>query len=67
MKRKVLVLGHDSQSFLSVIRSLGRAGIEVHVAWHQPDSVGRYALVMSLGRSRHSFLPGWRTTSGRRE
>ena len=38
MKRKVLVLGHDSRSFLSVVRSLGRAGIQVDVAWHQPDS-----------------------------
>jgi protein-tyrosine-phosphatase/predicted ATP-grasp superfamily ATP-dependent carboligase len=38
MKRKVLVLGYDTRSFLSVVRSLGRAGIEVHVAWHQPDS-----------------------------
>jgi predicted ATP-grasp superfamily ATP-dependent carboligase/protein-tyrosine-phosphatase len=32
-KRKVLVLGHDTRAFLSVVRSLGRAGVEVHVAW----------------------------------
>jgi protein-tyrosine-phosphatase/predicted ATP-grasp superfamily ATP-dependent carboligase len=36
--RRVLVLGSDTHAFLSVIRSLGRAGIQVHVAWHQPDS-----------------------------
>lgn len=30
---KVLVLGSDTRSFLTVIRSLGRAGREVHVAW----------------------------------
>ena len=29
-----MVLGHDSRSFLSVVRSLGRAGVEVSVAWH---------------------------------
>ena len=30
---KVLVLGNDNRSFLSVIRSLGRRNICVHVAW----------------------------------
>jgi protein-tyrosine-phosphatase/predicted ATP-grasp superfamily ATP-dependent carboligase len=30
---KVLVLGDDTRSFLSVIRSLGRAGLQVHAAW----------------------------------
>ncbi|MFP5109869.1 carboxylate--amine ligase [Neobacillus sp. C211] len=34
-RKKVLVLGHDNRSFLCVIRSLGRAQIEVHVAWHR--------------------------------
>ncbi len=33
--RKALVLGDDNRSFLSVIRSLGRAGVEVHVAWYE--------------------------------
>jgi len=36
-RKKVLVLGFSAQSFLSVIRSLGRAGIEVHIAWHKED------------------------------
>lgn len=35
---KVLVLGHDTRSFLSVVRSLGRHGLEVHVAWCPPES-----------------------------
>jgi protein-tyrosine-phosphatase/predicted ATP-grasp superfamily ATP-dependent carboligase len=30
--RKVLVLGDDTQSFLAVVRSLGRRGVEVHAA-----------------------------------
>ena len=38
--RKALVLGDpadDIQSFLSVIRSLGRGGVEVHIGWCPPD------------------------------
>lgn len=30
---RVLVLGEDTRAFLAVVRSLGRADIEVHVAW----------------------------------
>lgn len=30
---KVLVLGRDNAIFLSVVRSLGRRGLEVHVGW----------------------------------
>jgi protein-tyrosine-phosphatase/predicted ATP-grasp superfamily ATP-dependent carboligase len=30
---RVLILGSDTRSFLAVVRSLGRAGLEVHVAW----------------------------------
>src|SRR5213594_1667453 len=36
-RRKALVLGIDTRSFLSVIRSLGRAGVQVHVAGYPPD------------------------------
>jgi len=41
---KALVLGDDTRSFLSVIRSLGRGGVEVHVAWHRggPPLRSRY-------------------------
>lgn len=38
---KVLVLGRGTGAFLSVIRSLGRAGLEVHVGW---ESQGAPAL-----------------------
>ena len=34
---KVLVLGQDTRAFLSVIRSLGRAGLSLHVAWCESD------------------------------
>lgn len=35
----VLVLGHGDRAFLSVIRSLGRAGLKVHVAMCEPHDV----------------------------
>jgi predicted ATP-grasp superfamily ATP-dependent carboligase len=35
---KVLVLGSDTRSFLAVVRSLGRYGLRVHVAWCPPES-----------------------------
>jgi protein-tyrosine-phosphatase/predicted ATP-grasp superfamily ATP-dependent carboligase len=34
----VLVLGSDTRSFLSVVRSLGRAGLEVDAAWCPPEA-----------------------------
>jgi predicted ATP-grasp superfamily ATP-dependent carboligase/protein-tyrosine-phosphatase len=34
---KALVLGNDTRSFLTVVRSLGRKGVEVHVAWCDRD------------------------------
>ena len=36
---KVLVLGRDERAFLAVIRSLGRAGLTVHVAWCPRDAI----------------------------
>lgn len=35
---RVLVLGRDTRSFLAVIRSLGRKGVEVHVSGASADS-----------------------------
>ncbi|SIO66898.1 hypothetical protein SAMN05444166_8264 [Singulisphaera sp. GP187] len=56
MGHKVLVLGHDSRSFLSVVRSLGRGGIEVHAAWHRPgDPAAR-----SRYLARRHDLPAYR-------
>lgn len=37
--KTVLVLGEDSRSFLSVIRSLGRAGYCIHVVCYDRDSI----------------------------
>jgi protein-tyrosine-phosphatase/predicted ATP-grasp superfamily ATP-dependent carboligase len=36
---RVLVLGRDTRAFLSVIRSLGRGGLEVHAAWPHIDPI----------------------------
>ena len=41
LSNKVLVLGSDMRSFLTVIRSLGRAGKEVHVAWCARTSLAK--------------------------
>jgi len=35
---RVLILGADTRAFLSVVRSLGRSGLEVDVAWCPWDS-----------------------------
>src|SRR4051794_16465886 len=33
LTRKVLVLGQDNRAALAVVRSLGRAGLSVHLGW----------------------------------
>ena len=50
----ILVLGTDNQSFLAVIRSLGRAGYEIHVAWYVENSD---ALASRYIFSRHQLSP----------
>ncbi|MGX9217144.1 arsenate reductase/protein-tyrosine-phosphatase family protein [Massilia varians] len=50
---KVLVIGDDTRSFLSTVRSLGRKGIEVHVA---PFDFRAPALSSRYIRATH-FLP----------
>lgn len=43
--KKVLVIGDDTRSFLACVRSLGRQGLEVHVApntWTSPALASRY-------------------------
>lgn len=47
---KVLVLGDDTRSFLTVVRSLGRKGIEVHAA---PPSFSTPALASKYVRHIH--------------
>jgi protein-tyrosine-phosphatase/predicted ATP-grasp superfamily ATP-dependent carboligase len=52
-RHKVLVIGDDTRSFLSTVRSLGRQGLEVHVA---PFNFGATALKSRYIRAVH-FLP----------
>ena len=52
-REKALVLGDGTGAFLTVIRSLGRQGIDVHVAWCSPDC----AALRSRYVSRHHRLP----------
>ncbi len=52
---KALVMGDDTRSFLAIVRSLGRRGIDVHVApsdFTSPALTSRYI-------SRVHYLPPW--------
>lgn len=53
---KVLVLGSDDRSFLSVVRSLGRRDLEVHVAWCDPEAPA----LRSRYLHRHHDIPRYR-------
>jgi protein-tyrosine-phosphatase/predicted ATP-grasp superfamily ATP-dependent carboligase len=46
-RKKVLILGEDTRSFLSVIRSFGRKGFEVHVGWCPKASLALYSRYIS--------------------
>jgi hypothetical protein len=65
--RKALVLGDpgdDILSFLSVIRSLGRGGIEVHVGWYPPDSNALWSRYVARAHELPIYEPDderWRT------
>jgi protein-tyrosine-phosphatase/predicted ATP-grasp superfamily ATP-dependent carboligase len=54
----VLVLGYDTRSFLSVIRSLGRAGIEVHVAWFEPGAPALRSRYVAKAHEIPAYRPG---------
>ena len=59
--RKALVLGDpgsDIQSFLSVIRSLGRGGIEVHVGWCPPRSDALWSRYVARRHELPIYCPG---------
>lgn len=63
MARKALVLGDGTRSFLSVIRSLGRGGVEVHVAWHSADSAALRSRYITAAHELPSHRPddgGWK-------
>jgi protein-tyrosine-phosphatase/predicted ATP-grasp superfamily ATP-dependent carboligase len=51
---RVLVLGEDTLSFLATIRSLGRCGLDVHVAWCPLDAP---ALRSRYVKDVHYVLP----------
>lgn len=56
LRRTALVLGSDNGSFLSVVRSLGRRGIEVHIGWcpsEAPAARSRY-----VAAAHHLPRPG---------
>ena len=63
-RERVLVIGDDMKIFLAVVRSLGRAGKEVHAApfnWHSPALKSKYiAAVHHLPRYSDDPI-GWRT------
>jgi protein-tyrosine-phosphatase/predicted ATP-grasp superfamily ATP-dependent carboligase len=56
LQGNVLVLGRGDRAFLSVIRSLGRAGLNVHVGMCEPDEL---ALKSRYVREYHR-IPGFR-------
>ena len=56
--RRILILGEDTQSFLTVIRSLGRAGFEVHVAWCPLDSAALNSRFVHYIHNIPAFQPG---------
>jgi protein-tyrosine-phosphatase/predicted ATP-grasp superfamily ATP-dependent carboligase len=56
LTRRVLVLGEDTRAFLTVVRSLGRAGLEVHVGWCSRTS----AALSSKYVNRFHRLPAYR-------
>src|SRR5215472_12328218 len=57
--KSVLVLGSDTRSFLSVIRSFGRGGLTVDAAWTAPTSVARRSRYL---RKVHDDLPAYSHT-----
>ncbi len=55
---KVLVLGKEERAFLAVVRSLGRQGIEVHVAWLPQDALTRHSRYVKKIHELPRYAPG---------
>ncbi|WND03040.1 ATP-grasp domain-containing protein [Temperatibacter marinus] len=53
---KILVIGDDLRSFLAVVRSLGRAGHEVHVL---PERLNSISLSSSFIKKIHKIAPAY--------
>jgi protein-tyrosine-phosphatase/predicted ATP-grasp superfamily ATP-dependent carboligase len=60
---KVLVLGSDERAFLSVIRSLGRKNISVHIGWYDKNS----PVLKSRYISKRQNLPRFSSNSNWKE
>jgi predicted ATP-grasp superfamily ATP-dependent carboligase len=61
--RTALVLGSDARISLSVIRSLGRGGVRVHAAWHDPGGVALRSRYLFRAHALPPYRPGdtaWR-------
>lgn len=54
----VLVLGHGERAFLSVIRSLGRAGLNVHVAMCAPEDLALKSRYVDRWHDVPEYQPG---------
>lgn len=57
-RRKALVLGYGTMAFLSVIRSLGRAGVEVHVAWFEEGEPALRSRYIAAAHRIPRYRPG---------
>src|SRR5581483_5920793 len=55
---RVLVLGEDTRAFLTVVRSLGRAGLEIHAAWCPPTSPSLRSRYISKIHWLREYRPG---------
>src|SRR5207237_3842696 len=62
---RVLVFGDDMRIFLAVVRSLGRAGKEVHAApfnWHSPALSSKYISKVHQVPRYSDDPAGWRAS-----
>jgi predicted ATP-grasp superfamily ATP-dependent carboligase len=63
-QERVLVMGDDMRIFLAVVRSLGRAGKEVHAApfnWHSPALRSKYIAAVHRLPRYSDDAAAWRT------
>ncbi len=61
---KVLVLGNEIRSFLTVIRSLGRRNLCVHAGWFSPDSLALHSRYLHATHEIPRYSPesdAWKT------
>jgi protein-tyrosine-phosphatase/predicted ATP-grasp superfamily ATP-dependent carboligase len=54
---KVLVLGKEDRAFLAVIRSLGRRGLEVHIAWTPSEALARHSRYVRATHEIPAYSP----------